>query len=397
MPVSPPLGFIGIAKESVKGTAVAATNFIPVRQNRVLKDVLAQIDDDGMRGSMIDGPYDQVPGPLYSMFDGGGPAFADTLPWWMLGILGDVTTVASRSVADAVTNSTTTVTSATAAFTQKDIGAAITPSADFAAGTFIVAINSATSIRISTAATSSGSAKTLAFGPATVQNHNGSVKNSSDGQPTSLTLTDFYGLTGGTPARQAAGCQVEEVGLKFSGDGLFEYSVKLQGFGTVQVAKPTNVVGSVTPHPGWEMVADIGGAASLIVMSGELSFKRPTGPIPTADGTQAPYRIQNGGLNLSGKLSLVAEDDSELLRYLNHTTPVVLLRWGHGVTTATVWTSVLMSKCNVKTSSPKHDGTYMTWENELQALWNATDAGASGGLSPCRVGFGNLLAASTFQ
>lgn len=397
MPVAPELGFVGIGKETVKGTGVAPTAFIPVRQNRVLDDVVMMLDDDGMRGVMNAGPFDQMPGPLWATFDGGGPAFGDTLPWLVLGALGDVTTIASRSVADAVTNSTSLVTSATAAFTQADIGRPVIPSADFAAGTYIQAVISATNATLNIPALTSGAAKTLGIGAATTQWHGGSIKNSLDGQATSFSLTDYYGLAGGTPARRSSGMQIDEVSLKFSGDGLFEYTVKVCGFGTVTVAKPANAPGSVTPFVGWEMSAAIGGAASLIVVSGELTFKRGANPIHTADGTQAPYKIWQGGLGVSGKLSLVAEDDSEYLRYLNNTKPVVALQWMHGLTTAQVAASILMSKCNVKAGAPKHDGDYMTWEMDLQALWNATDAGATGGFSPCRVGFQNLLASGTFQ
>lgn len=397
MPVAPPLGYIGVAKETVKGTPVTATAFPIIRQNRILKDEITQLDDDGMRGSMIDGPYDQVAGPQWATFEGGAPMYADTLAWWLLGILGDVSFSASRTVADGVTASNTTLTSATAAFTQQDIGKAITPSADFAAGTVIISVQSATSVTLNKAALTSGTTKTITLAPATVNGHSGSVKNTADGQPTSLTLTDFYGLTGGTPARQSAGLQIEEVGLKFTGAGLYEYTLKAQGFGTVQVAKPTLTVSSVTPSPGWEIQAVLAGTLSPVLVDGELTIKRPTEAIHVADGTAAPYRIWQGGLNVAGKMTFVAEDDSEYQRYLNHTTPSIALIAQHGSGAATIGATIVMSKCNVKHSQPKHDGIYMQWEDELQALWNATDAGASGGLSPLRANFMTPAASGTYQ
>lgn len=71
---------------------------------------------------------------------------------------------ASRSVADAVTtNASRTVTSATAAFTVADIGKSIT-TADLPAGTFIVAVASATSITVSKAATAGHAGQTIAIG-----------------------------------------------------------------------------------------------------------------------------------------------------------------------------------------------------------------------------------------
>lgn len=68
-----------------------------------------------------------------------------------------------RTVADAVTNSTTTVTSATAAFTIGDIGSIISGSG-IPAGATIVSITSATSVVISAAATATATGVTIVVG-----------------------------------------------------------------------------------------------------------------------------------------------------------------------------------------------------------------------------------------
>src|SRR5713101_2313307 len=102
------LGFAGVAKETVKGTGVAPTAFPPIALARVWQDVLMQLDDTASRGSMVAGPFDQIPGGQYGTYDiPDHPYFPDTSPWWLMGILGDVVNLATRSVADAVTNSST--------------------------------------------------------------------------------------------------------------------------------------------------------------------------------------------------------------------------------------------------------------------------------------------------
>ncbi len=68
-----------------------------------------------------------------------------------------------RQVVDGVTNSTTTVTSATAAFNVGDIGRPISGTG-IPAGTVIAFINSATSVKISQPATASASGVTLTLG-----------------------------------------------------------------------------------------------------------------------------------------------------------------------------------------------------------------------------------------
>ena len=75
-------------------------------------------------------------------------------------VLADTT---SRSVADGATNTNTTVTSATAAFTAADVGKFIT-GGTIPVGATITAVGSATSVTISAAATATATAVTLVIG-----------------------------------------------------------------------------------------------------------------------------------------------------------------------------------------------------------------------------------------
>jgi len=84
--------YLGIAKESTKGTAVAATNFIPFTMNSFKPvDVIAPLYDEGLRGSMAQ-TYNYLQGRKHTTIDLGGPVFADTVGYFIAGILGDVTT-----------------------------------------------------------------------------------------------------------------------------------------------------------------------------------------------------------------------------------------------------------------------------------------------------------------
>lgn len=85
----------------------------------------------------------------------------------MAAILTINSATASRSVTDGVTNSTTTVTSATATFLSSDLGKAIV-GAGIPAGAYITVIGSSTSVTISVAATASASSVALTIGAAGV-------------------------------------------------------------------------------------------------------------------------------------------------------------------------------------------------------------------------------------
>src|ERR1044071_4885764 len=123
MAASSQLSYLGIAKESSRGTGVAPTAFIAVK-TITPEDVVKYLPVEVLKGAYPK-TYGEVQGYKNTTFEIGGPIFADTFGWPLAGVLGDITTTASRSVSDGVLNSTTTVTSATAAFVAGDTGKSI--------------------------------------------------------------------------------------------------------------------------------------------------------------------------------------------------------------------------------------------------------------------------------
>lgn len=399
MPLPTDLFYLGVAKESSKGVGVSPTNFIPVLKSRTWQDVIMPLDDTASRGAAIDGPWDQIAGPLYGTYAiPDGPVFADALPWLTMGIMGDYTSLASRSVADGVTNSTTTLTSATAVFTSNDVGRPIGTSADFAAGTYIVSVTNATTVILNQAALTSGASKTILIGGnAAVVSHWGSVKNSGDAQAGSLTLSDFYGLTG-THTRQFAGMQVAKVTLKFNGDGLFTAGGNLTGFASALVAKPSPSFTAIPATPGWENIVSIAGSGFLQLVSGELTLERNVNVVNTSDGTQAPRNIFLGGLKVTGKITVIAEDDSDYQHYLSYDKPALTYNFRHGTGASFIGTLIQMSKVNYALATPNHGGDYMSVDATINALPNATDVGATGGAGgQIRIHHQNSIAAATYQ
>ena len=71
------------------------------------------------------------------------------------------TVIATRSVADAVTNSTTLVTSATIVYVAGDVNRIVTGSADYVVGSYIASRTSATNADLSVACTGTHSGQTL--------------------------------------------------------------------------------------------------------------------------------------------------------------------------------------------------------------------------------------------
>jgi hypothetical protein len=89
--------YLGVALETTKGTPVAATNFVPITLNTFKPvDVIAPLYDMGIRGSMVEN-YNYVQGRRNTTVEFGGPVFADTIGYWIAGVLGDVTTTGSSA------------------------------------------------------------------------------------------------------------------------------------------------------------------------------------------------------------------------------------------------------------------------------------------------------------
>lgn len=89
--------YLGVALETTKGTPVTATNFVPITLNSFKPvDVIAPLYDTGIRGSLVEN-YNYVQGRRNTTVDFGGPVFADTIGFWVAGVLGDVVTTGSSA------------------------------------------------------------------------------------------------------------------------------------------------------------------------------------------------------------------------------------------------------------------------------------------------------------
>jgi hypothetical protein len=89
--------YLGVAKETTKGTPVAPTAFIPVAAGKFKPvDVIDPLYDEGLRGSAVKN-YNYIQGRTRSTFDFGGPVFADTIPWAIAGVLGQVDTTGASA------------------------------------------------------------------------------------------------------------------------------------------------------------------------------------------------------------------------------------------------------------------------------------------------------------
>jgi hypothetical protein len=206
--------FIGVAKETTQGTAVAPTAYIPVDKFEP-EDKPTWLDDMAMRGSMID-VYGKQQGVLKAEFSMSGPVFADTIGWLLANILGDISVTGTATGSGSTTLSAQALAGATSLST-----VATVPN-----GT-VIQIGTGATAEVATTGTPSGAGPftiplvgyTLAFTHAAAQavtplvaagpyTYGFSILNSGQGQPGSHTFTHFQGptATSGPASTRAAAC-----------------------------------------------------------------------------------------------------------------------------------------------------------------------------------------------
>jgi hypothetical protein len=397
VPVASQRSFVGIAKEAVRATGVPATAELPVK-TIAPEDVVKYLPVEVFKGSFPK-VYGEVQGLKNTTFEIAGPVFADTYGWPLACCLGDITTTAQRSVSDGVTTSgSPNVSSATGAFTAADLGKNI-GHANIPAGAVIQTVTSGTAVVMSQNSTATGAALTLLIGPP--QWHVINLLNSGTGQPTSQTLTDFYGLTSGSPARMYAGMQCHETMIKFSAEGLLEHSSKYTGLvPSALVSLPVASFTGVQPTPAWTGLVTIGGTIVSTAADGDVTITRTVELIPAMTGTQQYLQVWIGDAVVKGKLVAVVDPptsgDTELIRMLTNTQPSLDLNFSQGSGATAQQLALHMTSAAYLKAKSNRGKQWVAYDIEFEAVANTTDVGASGGFGLCTAKLGNNIAAGTW-
>jgi hypothetical protein len=226
--------------------------------------------------------------------------------------------------------------------------------------------------------------------------HTISLKNSltsgADDQPISYTLTDFYAAD----VRSYPGCQFSDFSLKFNADGMLEYDTKTTGWASTAVADPTPTFSTLLPTVVWRGTVSIGGATVSDAMSGNIDMARSVTPVYGISNTQNPFSIFLGPLEVTGKITFIMEDDTELTRYLNNTQPAIVLNWAYGTGASAVQIQATITKGAYTAAVIERGEDFVQVSIDLNGQANTTDAGSTGGFSPIKWVLQNAKASGTY-
>jgi len=319
--------YLGLALETTKGTAVTATDFVPITLNSFKPvEMINELLDKGIRGSMVEN-YNYVQGRRHTEIDFGGPVFADTIGYWLASILGDVTTTGS-----------------TAPYTHA------------------IALKN-------------------------------SVGASGDAQPKALTITDYYSAN----TRQFPGCQTHDFELTFNADGMLEYVAKVTGYPSATTTAPAPSFSTVLPTQVWTGTVSVGGTTVSNSTTGSLKLTRKVDPIFGVANTQAPYSVFVGSLEVTGKITFVMENDTQLTNFLSNTQPALTFNWSTGAGATATQVAFTASKSAYTTGVVLRDKDYVEVTVEFNGLGNTTDVGTTSGYSPVKFTLQNAKPSGTYQ
>jgi hypothetical protein len=226
--------------------------------------------------------------------------------------------------------------------------------------------------------------------------HTISLKNSltsgADDQPISYTLTDFYAAD----VRSYPGCQFSDFSLKFNADGMLEYDTKTTGWASTAVADPTPTFSTVLPTTVWRGTVSIGGSTVANSMTGNIDMSRSVTPVYGISNTQNPYNIFLGPLEVTGKITFIMEDDTELTRFLNNTQPAIVLNWQYGAGATALQLQATITKGAYTAAVIERGEDYVQVSIDLNGQGNTTDAGSTGGFAPIKWVLQNAKASGTY-
>lgn len=220
-----------------------------------------------------------------------------------------------------------------------------------------------------------------------------SLYNATDGQTPSYTITDSYSVN----TRQYPGAKFSDLDIKFSADGLLTYSAKAVALPSVTTTAPTPSFTSVQPLASWIGAVTIGGTANTSVMDGNITIKRSIGVVDTVDGSQAPHALWSGPLSVSGKLTLVMEDETQLTNYLSNTQPSLDVTFTTGTGVGVQSLKLHMTQVAYQSADISRGKEYVELPISFTAIANSTDIGASGGYSPIKCTLQNAITAGTYK
>jgi UDP-N-acetylmuramate-alanine ligase len=125
-------------------------------------------------------------------------------------------------------------------------------------------------------------------------------------------------------------------------------------------------------------------------------MKRNVTPIYGISSTQNPFSVFLGPIEVTGKITFIMENDTELTRYLSNTQPVIVLNWAYGAGASAVQIQATITKGAYTAAVIERGEDFVQVTVDLNGQGNTTDAGTTGGFAPIKWVLQNAKASGTY-
>jgi hypothetical protein len=405
--------FIAVGKEVTPGTAVAPTATLPMTSFEP-EDKVVYLPDESWRNAMA-AVYAEIEGVESGEISMGGPFFGDTIGYPLLNVMGDY----YQSVTGTAGTPTTVATGTP--YVAGSATLTLTAATGFSTGTtFAVGALGTTAEEVRTVTSIAGAVVTLnapmyqnhaglvpvtPYTVVTTYNHFFSLLNSGTGaggspqaQPPTYTYYDYTGMTTTVGARCYPSTCVSELSFTGAAEALLMWDAKATSFVSQPASTaPTASVSAVIPQADWHAQIGIGGTVGSNPVSNakewKISIARKLAPYWTNQGSQNPYVIGRGTLDLTGSLTFdPSYDESQLLDMLNNSQPQLQIIAVNGLAgAAAVTLTINIQVAAYETAKITSSGELFGHDITFRAVANTTNIGPSGGYSPALIEVSNAV------
>ena len=236
------------------------------------------------------------------------------------------------------------------------------------------------------------------FTGGTPNTHLAALKNTGTTAPSYLQLTDLYLPNVGAGVTRQYSARMTDFTLNFTADGMLSWDATASGCPSGLVALPTVSVPSTVPLAAYIGLLKIGGTLTPLIVDGSIDWKRDPDIINNVDGNTAPYDVFVGPLDVTGKIQVIAEDETFLTYFEANTQPSFELLFGNGIVGAGLLSlDCFFNQIGFIDGSPDMGKAHLEYAMDWRAIANLTDGNVAGtGYSPGRVTVKNSLATGTY-
>lgn len=412
---------VGLNVETQPGAGGTPNFWLPV-DHFTWNDKPTWLKDMAGRGVMGRDAFNVIQGVKIGELDFDGPFYPDVSPFLIANLLGDVTatgtattptgTLAAASIVGA-TSVSSTVSIPSGTLIQIGSGSlaevVTTTGAPTGAGPYAIPVPALAKPH---AGPTPGPADAITALQAAPLVHRMSLMNSGAGrgqgagscQPSTLAISQWYGPTATSGARQFVSVVITEFTLKWNAETeLATYTAKAIAWASSTMGSiPSPTYTATKPLPSWGVQIGIGGPASggtLVTSSetGEYNLHRAAKAYFTGQNSQNPYLIVRGDVSADWKSTFIADTEAQLLHMLTNDQPQYQCVLSNGLSGAnasalqvdmqqTTWTEV----------KPDQGEEAVRYQATGGTVFNTTNAGYTGGLAPISMSFTNTVAAGSY-